>query len=82
MVDKFLRVLAALGFGVFSFALPASAQDPTRIRGRSGDSSFAISDNVVLSRSATGHAEAKERNDSQCLFDSDPRHQSRAVRGS
>ena len=33
MVDKFLRVLAALGFGVFSFALPASAQDTTRIRG-------------------------------------------------
>jgi len=33
MVDKFLRVLAALGFGVFSFVLPASAQDTTRIRG-------------------------------------------------
>ena len=33
MVDKFLRVLAALGFGVFSFALPASAQDAMRIRG-------------------------------------------------
>jgi hypothetical protein len=33
MVDRFLRVLAALGFALFSFALPASAQDTTRIRG-------------------------------------------------
>ena len=33
MVDKFLRVLAALGFALFSFALPASAQDTMRIRG-------------------------------------------------
>src|SRR5215468_12130276 len=33
MVDKLLRVLAALGFALFSFALPASAQDTMRIRG-------------------------------------------------
>jgi hypothetical protein len=32
MVDKFLRVVAALGFALFSFALPASAQDTMRIR--------------------------------------------------
>ena len=33
MVDKFLCMLAALGFALFSFALPASAQDTMRIRG-------------------------------------------------
>jgi hypothetical protein len=33
MLDKFLRVLAAMGFALFSFALPASAQDTVRIRG-------------------------------------------------
>ncbi|WP_084807059.1 hypothetical protein [Bradyrhizobium sp. NAS80.1] len=33
MVDKFLRVLAAVGFALFSFAQPATAQDTMRIRG-------------------------------------------------
>ena len=33
MVDKFLRVLATIGLALFSFALPASAQDTMRIRG-------------------------------------------------
>ena len=33
MLDKFLRVLAAVGLALFSFALPASAQDTMRIRG-------------------------------------------------
>ena len=33
MVDKFLRVLAAVSLALFCFPLPASAQDTTRIRG-------------------------------------------------